>query len=279
MLKAGLDKEDLQTSLLLHLSLIPGVGAATILKVIQQVPLTPSIKKTIDNAMSDKSLLNHELDLIKKYKIKVVTILDDDYPESLAHIYLPPPVLYCLGSPIGKEFKLAIVGSRKASSYSQKVCNSIVKDLVNKKITIVSGGARGADAMAHKATLDCGGKTIAVLGSGLLKPYPKENITLFREIIKKGGTIVSPFPLATEPLRGNFPARNRIIAGLSEGCIVVQAAEKSGASITANFALEQGKQVYAVPGSIFDEFSEGCHSLIKQGAKLVSNTNDILEEL
>jgi DNA processing protein len=173
---------------------------------------------------------------------------------------------------------IAIVGARKSNFYADDVIKDLVPELIKNDFSIVSGGALGVDSRAHEQTLKSGGKTIAVFGSGLLNPYPLKNKDLFREIVKSGGTLVSPFPLLMEPRKGNFPARNRVIAGLSKGCIVVQAAKKSGALITAQFALEQGRHVFAIPGSIKDELSVGCHEIIKQGAKLVGGIDDILEE-
>jgi len=149
---------------------------------------------------------------------------------------------------------------------------------VENNISIVSGGALGVDTIAHKTTIKSGGKTIVVLGSGLLRPYPKENIKFFKTIANGSGTLVSPFKLTEEPERGNFPARNRIIAGLASGCLVVEAAEKSGALITAQFALDEGRSVFAVPGDIFSPMSLGTNNLIKQGAKLVQTADDILED-
>jgi DNA processing protein len=153
-----------------------------------------------------------------------------------------------------------------------------VPRLVEQDWEIISGGAAGVDCMAHKETLDCGGKTIAVFGSGLLHAYPTENKSLFRSIVQNNGILVSPFPLNAQPSKWNFPARNRIISGLSQGCLVVQAAKKSGALITAQFGLDQGKQIFALPGLIDNELSAGCHKLIQQGAKLVTDVCDILEE-
>jgi DNA processing protein len=173
---------------------------------------------------------------------------------------------------------LAIVGSRKANAYGQNSINAIVPDLVIAGYTIVSGGAIGIDTMAHEAAVHCGGKTIAVLGSGLLRPYPSRNISLFKSIVENGGAVVSSFPLTMESLPGNFPARNRIVTGLARGCLVVQAAHKSGALISANYAMEQGREVFAIPGHIGDELSAGCNQIIQEGAKLVTCSADILQE-
>jgi DNA processing protein len=173
---------------------------------------------------------------------------------------------------------MGFVGSRLASPYAAQVIKHLVPPLVEHQWVIVSGGAQGADTMAHETALAAGGKTIAVLGSGLLCPYPASNRSLFQRIVDSGGIVMSPFPLLVPPDRGTFPARNRIISGLSLGCVIVQAAQRSGALITANFALEQGRQVFAVPGLINESLSDGCHALIKQGAKLVNTVGDIVEE-
>jgi DNA processing protein len=165
-----------------------------------------------------------------------------------------------------------------AASYAEEVIDHIVPLLVENGWAVVSGGAAGADTMAHKATLAAKGKTIVVVGTGLLECYPKKNMALFEHVVAKGGTILSIFPLATESNPFNFPARNRVISGLSRGCVVVQAADKSGALITARFALEQGREVFAVPGLVNDDLSYGCHALIQQGAKLVTGAADIVVE-
>jgi DNA processing protein len=217
------------------------------------------------------------LNLIEQHKIKLLTIADESYPALLKEIYSPPTVLYYLGDFFDKK-NLAIVGSRKATNYGQQIIDTIVPDLVAAGYTIVSGGAIGIDAMAHQAALACGGKTIAILGSGLLKPYPSANKKLFAAIVEQGGVVASSYPLMAEGLPHHFPARNRIVTGLSQGCLVVQAAQKSGALISAHCALEQGREVFAVPGAFDDELSAGCHEIIQQGAKLVVNSADILTE-
>lgn len=306
-------------NVLLHLSLIPNVGPATILKIMRGVLLdkypdllnaelmelatlqddldfeniynyscsdfvrkafiSENIAKVVHEGLKDKKWFEEELALIAKHGIDTLTLLDHDYPDILKQIHFPPIILYCKGNRLSAFAKrFSIVGSRKAEKYAQQFIESIIPDLVANDWHIVSGGAEGADTMAHRATLIAKGKTIAVLGSGLLQPYPASNINLFEKIALSGGAVVSPFPLRTMPEKGNFPARNRIISGLSLGCLIVQAAEKSGALITANFALEQGRQVFALPGSVYKPLSLGCHELIKQGAKLVNNVQDILEE-
>jgi DNA processing protein len=245
----------------------------------EKCQLTPKISQALVDGLKDDSLVEKEASLIEKYKIDLVTIFDEEYPESLRQIYLPPTILYCKGAKLSSFKKnISIVGSRKAGGYSKNVSEYLVKSLVANGWDTVSGGALGVDTMVHRATLEAGGKTIVVLGSGLMQPYPLQNKELFREVVKKDGVLVSPFPLNMIPAPGNFPARNRIISALGQGCILVQAAQKSGARITAKFALEQGKNVFAVPGPIYDELSIGCNELIQEGAKLINCVADVLEE-
>ena len=223
--------------------------------------------------------LNRELDLLDRYKTKILTIEDDLYPKNLKEIYNPPPLLYFKGNIIKDDKNsISIVGSRKASYYGKMVAENLSKDLASVGLTIISGMARGIDTVAHRGALSVNGRTIAVLGCGIDYIYPPENRRLAREI-EESGAIITEFPFSTLPEKQNFPRRNRIISGLSLGTVVVEAAEKSGALITADFALEQGREVFAVPGNITSTLSRGTHNLIKQGAKLVSNYHDILEEL
>jgi DNA processing protein len=197
----------------------------------------------------------------------------------LKQIYDPPPVLYVKGEKyMFNNSSLAVVGSRKSSTYGRNVAISFAKELASMEVNIVSGMARGIDSFAHKGAIDAGGPTTAVLGCGIDIVYPPENEKLMKKIFECG-CVISSFPLASPPLSANFPARNRIISGLSLGTIVIEAAKKSGSLITADFALEQGREVFAVPGSIFSPYSRGTHKLIKQGAKLVENIDDILDEL
>ena len=220
-----------------------------------------------------------ELDLILKYKVNVLTIEDGLYPENLKTIHYPPPVLYFKGTIVESDKNsISIVGTRKATYYGKMAAEKLSKDLVLAGLTIISGMARGIDTAAHKGALSVNGRTIAVLGCGVDHMYPPENRRLAQEI-QESGAIISEFPLSTLPERQNFPRRNRIISGLSLGTVVVEAAEKSGALITADFALEQGREVFAIPGNINSPLSNGAHNLIKQGAKLVDNYQDILEEI
>ncbi len=283
---------------ILHLSLIPGVGPATIKIIIEQiaseelanlyalrVPELCELGLTYDRAtkivagLQDQSLLNKELELIEKYNIGWTVLGSVDYSPLLAEIEQPPAVIYYQGQNLFASDKaIAFVGSRKSDAYARVIIDKLVPQLVQDSWVIVSGGALGVDSLTHDQVVKSGGKTIVVLGSGLLNWYPASNSGLFNKVIQSGGMIVSCFSLQTQPIAANFPARNRIIAGLSQGTVVVQAASKSGALITADFALEQGRQVFAVPGSIEHGLHDGCHYLIQQGAKLVTNVHDIVVE-
>lgn len=223
--------------------------------------------------------IKKELDLIKKHGVKVITFLDEDYPKTLKEIYSPPIVLYIKGNILPQdETAVAIVGSRLASIYGIQTAERLGFELASRGITVVSGMARGVDSAAHKGALKAGARTIAVLGSGLAKIYPQEHDKLAEEI-SQNGAVISEFPMLTIPDKVNFPKRNRVISGLSLGVLVVEAAHKSGALITADFALEQGKSVFAVPGKVDSRGSKGTNNLIKQGAGLVENADDILEGL
>lgn len=223
--------------------------------------------------------IKKEMDLIEKHGVKVITFLDKDYPKNLKNIYDPPVVLYVKGEILPQdEVAIAIVGSRLASFYGMQSAERLGFELSSRGVTVISGLARGIDSKAHKGALKAKGRTIAVLGSGILYIYPEEHIDLAEEI-SKNGAVISEFPMATIPEKGNFPKRNRVISGLSLGVVVVEAAEKSGALITSDIAIEQGKDVFAVPGKIDSITSKGTHRLIKQGAKLAESADDILEEL
>ena len=211
--------------------------------------------------------------------LKVVTIEDPDYPLPLKEIYSPPPVLYMRGRYVSEDMNaLAIVGSRQADYRGKSLSRALSSSLAKRGVTIVSGLARGIDTQAHLGALEVGGRTIGVLGSGFKRFYPREN-EILGERIGTQGCVISEFPCAWMPAPRNFPRRNRIISGLSRGVVVVQAAKRSGSLITARLALEQGKEVFAIPGPPESPLSRGCHALIKQGAKLVENVGDILEEL
>jgi DNA processing protein len=226
-----------------------------------------------------KISLDDEMEKLKRYRVKVLTPRDDDYPSRLKEIYDYPPILYVRGTLLPEdEWCLAVVGTRRASVYGRQVTEEIVADLAHSKITIASGLAKGIDSVAHSAALEAGGRTIAVFACGLDIVYPAENANLARRIMQQGA-IISEYPLGTKPRADNFPRRNRIMSGMSLGVLAVEAGESSGALITANMALEQNREVFAVPGSILSPASRGTNRLIQEGAKLVRDYTDILEEL
>lgn len=209
---------------------------------------------------------------------RLVMFTSADYPKALFQIPDPPPFIYVKGMLPAGEVAVAVVGSRRATSYGLMTTGKLSGELASRGVCIVSGLARGVDTAAHKGALQAGGKTIGVLGCGIDVIYPPENRILFEEMTRKG-CLISEYPLGMLPLAENFPRRNRIISGLSCGVLVIEAAEKSGSLITAQYALEQGRDVFAVPGNISFASSRGCNRLIKQGAKLVDCVEDILEEL
>ena len=220
-----------------------------------------------------------ELETINRAGVQVLTWEDGRYPERLRQIDDPPPVLYVRGElRPADDWAVAIVGTRRASNYGREAARMLAADLARAGVTIISGLARGIDGQAHRAAMEAGGRTIAVLGSGVDVIYPWENRSLAEEIVGHGA-LVSEYALGTPPEANNFPPRNRIISGLSRGVIVVEAGEQSGALITADFAAEQGRDVFAVPGSIFQRGSQGTNRLIRDGAQPVLSANDILEAL
>ena len=224
---------------------------------------------------------DQELEKVKNEHINLITVKDEKYPKLLKEIYDPPALLYIRGQFAKQdEFAVAIVGTRKVSNYGKQVTPQIAQDLAGAKVTIVSGMAQGVDSLAHEATLASGGRTIAVLGGGIDQKsvYPPSNRKLAQEIIESGA-VISEYPITTEPLAQHFPVRNRIISGISLGTLVIEAGEESGALITARSSLEQNRQVFAIPGSVFSENSLGPNNLIKMGAKLITSSQDILDEL
>ncbi len=228
-----------------------------------------------------KVLVNPEAYFSLPKGVSFVTEESSDFPENLRNFNHSPAWLYLRGEIITKDsFFLAVVGSRRASSYGKQVVERLIPELVYSGITIVSGLAYGIDSLAHQASLNSGGRTLAVLASGVDNITPRGNTSLAERILeKKAGAIVSEFPLGTSPEPYYFPIRNRIISGLSSGVLVVEAAARSGTLITVGHALDQGRDVFAVPGSIFSPQSSGTHSLLQDGAKLVTSVEDILSEL
>jgi len=214
-------------------------------------------------------------------EIKTISIEDKNYPKLLKEIKDPPKILYYLGELKPQENCFAIVGTRRYSPYGKQVALEIAGDLAEAGLTIVSGLAPGIDTFAHTATIERNKRTIAVLGTGLDEKsiYPQSNLKLAQKILETGGCLISEYPPGTSGAKFTFPQRNRIISGLSRGILVVEAKEKSGALITASFAFSQKRKIFAVPGPIYSSNSKGCHYLIKKGAKLVENANDILQEL
>lgn len=228
---------------------------------------------------SDWDRVEEEIEKIKRSGFKLLLLTDPNYPRNLFNTYNPPPFLYVKGEIVSEDDNaIAIVGTRVPDRYGRSVTQRLAEELSQRGITIVSGMARGIDSIAHAGALRTGGRTIAVLGSGLDVIYPIENKKLYEEISNRGA-VVSEFSLGTSPDSINFPKRNRIISGLSLGVVVVQASDKSGSLITASFALEQNREVFAVPGNIETKLSRGTNKLIKEGAKLVESVEDILTEI
>ncbi|HEX8597399.1 MAG TPA: DNA-processing protein DprA [Chloroflexia bacterium] len=286
-----------QTPYYIALSKVPGVGATRVRRLLDHFgSLETAWRATLGDllasgldAKSAMSLVetrrtaNVEADLEQLEKLggRAVSWEDDEYPQRLKDATGMPPVLYVLGEITPQDaWAVGIVGTRRATHYGKEATERIVAGLVEAGVSVASGLARGIDTIAHKAALEAGGRTLAVLGSGLDVIYPPENRNLARQIVDEGlGAIVTEYPLGTQPDAVNFPPRNRIISGLSLGVLVVEAAAKSGALITVEFALEQGRDVFAVPGPMTSRMSEGTNNLIKNGAKCVTCAADILEEL
>lgn len=252
---------------------------------------TCSNEKLIETGLSENKVIEFEkfrkefnielyFQRLTKLKINIVTVLDKDFPKNLKGLDGAPIVLYYKGSlNCLKANSVAIVGTRKMTSYGREVTEKFSGELSGFGITIISGLAYGVDTAAHKACLSAGGKTVAVLGNGLETVYPPQNSNLASEIIKKGGAIISEFPLDYPALPVNFAIRNRIVSGLSDAVIVIEGAEKSGTLLTATHAAEQGKTVFAVPGQITSPLSAAPLYLLKNGAKIATETKDILDEL
>lgn len=224
--------------------------------------------------------VQRDLDWVTRNDITLVDTDHTAYPELLREIKRPPPLLYVKGSTATLSFpQVAIVGSRKPTPAGRETALALGSDLAKSGFTVTSGLAMGIDAAAHEGAVKVKGRTIAVIGTGIDSVYPNRNAQLAQEIVANGGAIVSEFPLGTDPQPQNFPQRNRIVSGLSYGVVVVEAAVKSGSLISARYALQQNRELFAVPGSIHNPLSRGCHALIKEGAKLVETSQDIVDEL
>jgi DNA processing protein len=281
-----------------ELNMTPGIGPRAAAKLLERFGSAEAVYNATRTELEQLRLAPEAVDIIIARNLRStaeaeiaavrqlggdILLLDDGvYPSSLREIYDPPIVIYvkgawseCLDQPC-----IGVVGSRKASTYGQNAALMLARDLAQRGVTVVSGFARGIDAAAHRGALEAGGRTIAVLGTGIDEVYPRDHKKLAEEILAKGGALVSQFPLGTPPVSENFPYRNRIISGLSLGVVVVEAAENSGSLITARLAMEQNREVFAVPGNITSRNSFGTNYLIKgAGAKLVQQWQDIAAEM
>ncbi|MBX3411108.1 MAG: DNA-processing protein DprA [Pirellulales bacterium] len=280
----------------IRLALVPGIGprlrqalidrfgsaSAIFAAAPDQLRAVEGIGPKLTRALSaatDDGAAREELALCRRHGVELLLSSRPGYPRALAEIHDPPGLLYAAGEIRSCDaLAVAIVGSRHATHYGLEQAERLAASLARAGVTVVSGMARGIDGAAHRAALEAGGRTIAVLGSGLLELYPPEHLGL-AEKIRRQGAVLSELPLRTKPLAGTFPQRNRLISGLSMGIIVVEASQRSGALITARHAAEQGRDVFAVPGRVDNRMSQGCHRLIRDGAKLVETVDDVLEEL
>ena len=278
-------------------SRLPKIGTKTLQKLLKKYDTLENIYKlTQKELMSDKiigenlieTILNEEyrknldkyIEYMEREKINIITVADKEYPEKLKQINDCPMYLYVKGNlDLLNKKSIAMVGSRKCTSYGKIVAKNISNKLAKNNFVVVSGLAKGIDTFFFFFSLENEKSTIAVLGSSIDNIYPNENINLAKKIIEKNGLIMSEYVIGSKPERLNFPARNRIISGISDGVLVIEAREKSGALITVDFALEQGKEIFAVPGNINNVYSKGSNQIIKEGAKLVNCVEDILEEI
>jgi DNA processing protein len=278
------------------LNMVSGVGTARFKalvetfgaphRIFEQTPQDISQIRGISEALAHKIIyweqdinLRAELEFAELGGARIITLADPDYPEILKGIYDPPLCLYVRGQlPDFSYNSLAIIGSRRATIYGRKMAKHFSEAAVLSGWKVISGLAFGIDAAAHQATVDAGGITVAVLGGGLSRIHPQEHVPLARAIIDSGGALISEFPMKYPVNRQSFPRRNRIVSGLSQSVLVVEAGLKSGALITADLAMNQGKEVFAVPGHVDNPQAKGCHKLIKEGAKLTEDFNDILDD-
>jgi DNA processing protein len=284
---------------LIHLLHCPDIGWSTIYHLLKKDPclyslydlstninlnLSPYNKQSsipsIAKLSSESELIREQIKQYDTNEISVITIFDKEYPTILKEIYQPPWALFAKGdiSLLQREPKLAVVGSREATQYGKNAIRLLFPHLIEKGVVIVSGLAKGIDALAHECTINNGGSTIAVIAGGFYHIYPKENLVLAMKLMKSH-LVLSEYPPDVKPIKWHFPMRNRIISGLSKGTLIIEAKRKSGSLITANYAVNEGREVFSLPGSIFNPYSNGTNDLIQQGAKLVTSAEDILEEL
>lgn len=279
---------------LFELSSVPGVGSYRIRQLVgrfgsPEAVLSASVSELcavegVDKVTAEKirrgpdpATVEDQFQSMQKFGVMLLHYWEDGFPEYLKRIHDPPVFLFYKGNiELIQEGGIALVGTRNATHAGRRMADLLARDLAHHGVPVISGMARGIDTTAHRGAVRNGGHTIAVLGSGLDVIYPPENMELF-ESISASGLVLTEFPMHAEPIHSNFPKRNRIISGLSDGVVVVEAGLKSGALITAYLALEQGKEVFAVPGNPFNPQSKGCHHLMKQGARLVECSKDILE--
>ncbi len=246
----------------------------------KELKTLPGFERSADSFIQNREKIDpdKEMQAIEKRGLKVLTLDHSDYPGPLRGLPTPPPVLYMKGQYKKEdELALSIVGTRRCTPYGKLTAEKLAKELASMGFTIVSGMALGIDTHAHKGALMGGGRTIAVLGSGFEHIYPSSNLGLMKRIAQSG-CVFSEFPITHRPAKWTFPQRNRVISGLSRGTLVVEAPQRSGSLITANLALEQGREVFAVPGNINNENTKGTHKLIKEGAKLVESAKDVVDE-
>ena len=282
----------------LALHLLPGIGPATVRKALERSPdpseiafrwpasawrEVPGIDPgAVDDVIAARPFLARRIDEewreAERRNVRIVPRDSEEYPTMLAALHDPPPVLYIRGEIPEGRVRVSMVGARRATAYGREVARTLAGALASRGAEVVSGGAAGIATAAHRGALDVLGRTIAVMGAGLARPYPACNERLFEEIAASGA-LLSEFPMQMSPLAENFPRRNRLIAALSAATVVVEARDRSGSSITAGHALEYGREVMAVPGPVTSEASRGCHRLIQQGAKLVATADDVVDEL
>lgn len=276
-------------------AVVPGLGRSTIFKLMQVVgdakklfyadaSLLRATGVCTEEAIAkffakrDERLPEKLEHFCRQQGVELVTLYDARYPAALKEISDPPLVLYVKGELPTEPYAVAVVGSRECTPYGERAAQQFARVLTHKGLPIISGGARGIDTAAHKACLEAGGRTVAVLGCGIDIAYPAQNRALFAKIVQSGGAVITEYAPGMQPIAANFPARNRIIVGLSRAVLVAEAKARSGAVITANIAADENREVYCVPGNIFDGTSAGCHELIRTGAKLVDSPQNILED-